>query len=548
MSQMDPTYQKLLEFRQRTDLKLKPLKHLKKTFTDFAGNERELTVRYYQVQGIIHLVSMKRFLLGDDTGLGKTLESIAALCYLWEVNPSLKAIILTTRSATSQWVREFAKFTTGVKVILSRGTPGQRKQAREMFEKATGPTALVMGYRSAVQDFRDMQNWKDYVLICDEATVFKNPQTQIHQVCRHFSSQAARVWGLTATLIKNNLMEGFGIMQGVVVPGLFQTGGKAMTKNQFMFYFCIVTMQQIFRTNKQIPVINGYTAERIDEFRKIIDPYYLGRPKHAVATELPAVVMREMEVDLTPLQEDKYTEAMEGLLELGEGENARVKETTKLTAINYCQEIVNHLGLIDIDGESPKLEALVDLLTEGDFADEKIIVYTRFKKLVDRIVPRLQKEGIKVVRITGDEDDQQREAAMVSFQNPNSDVRVVCLTAAGTESINLQAAKAIVCMDTPWSAGDFLQLIGRMIRIGSTHDRCYVIHLLAKLKSSAKPRTIDHEVMKILSRKMNLVEAVLGKRIKGVDDHIDVAADNEISELFTALRDAAQNAKKGGGA
>ena len=63
--------EKLMGIRTRTDLKLKPTPHLKTTFTDFSGNERDLSIRYYQVQGILHLIFMKRFLLGDDTGLGK---------------------------------------------------------------------------------------------------------------------------------------------------------------------------------------------------------------------------------------------------------------------------------------------------------------------------------------------------------------------------------------------------------------------------------------------------------------------------------------------
>ena len=58
---------KLKALRERKDLKLKPTPHLKTTFTDFSGNEQDLTIRYYQVQGILHLIFMKRFLLGDDT-------------------------------------------------------------------------------------------------------------------------------------------------------------------------------------------------------------------------------------------------------------------------------------------------------------------------------------------------------------------------------------------------------------------------------------------------------------------------------------------------
>jgi len=163
-------------------------------------------------------------------------------------------------------------------------------------------------------------------------------------------------------------------------------------------------------------------------------------------------------------------------------------------------------------------------------------VFTRFKRLVDILIARLRAEGINCVRITGDETSAERDTAMQEFQNPESKVRVVCITAAGSESINLQAAKALVCVDTPWSAGDFLQLIGRMIRIGSVHDRCHVIHLLARNRGGGKSATIDHHVMQTLRKKMNLIEAVLGKRLKGVGDEVMISAENEISDIFHDLR------------
>jgi len=170
-------------------------------------------------------------------------------------------------------------------------------------------------------------------------------------------------------------------------------------------------------------------------------------------------------------------------------------------------------------------------------SDEKIIVFSRFRRMIDIIMPHLAKNKIKAVRVTGSENEDQRNVAMNAFQDPKSDVRVICLTAAGTEAINLQAAKALICFDTPWSAGDFIQLVGRMIRIGSIHDTCYVMHLLTKRVSGKK--TIDHRVMEVLSKKMTLVEAVLGKRLKGVEDSVSVSVENEISDLYNFLREDA---------
>jgi SWI/SNF-related matrix-associated actin-dependent regulator 1 of chromatin subfamily A len=528
---------KLKQIRVRKDLKYPKVKYLKETYTDFAGEERPLVIRYYQVQGIMHLMLMKRFLLGDDTGTGKTLESIGALCVIWEKEPQWKVIVLTTKSATRQWADEFTKFTRGVRVLVCKGNPKQRDEARKMYLESKGPTVMIMGYRSACVDFTHMQNWKSHILITDEASAYKNPKTRVHQVCRHLGDNAERVWALTATMIKNHLMEGYGIFQ-VLIPGLF-----GLSEYQFKLYYAL-TQQRPIGHNKYITVIVGYLPQKIQEFKEIIDPYFLGRAKHDVASELPTLTSRTLEVDLTDDQEDKYFEALEGMLEMvKEGTNV-IQEVSKLTAIVYCQEIVGHLGMLGIDDtESPKIEALIELLTEGDFAEEKIIVFSRFEKMISFVMDRLRKEKIPAVRVTGKENEDQRRAAMKVFQDPNSDTRVICITTAGSEAINLQAAKALVCLDTPWSAGDFLQLVGRMIRIGSEHDKCYVIHMVAR-RSGSKPETVDHRIMEVLGKKMHLIEAVLGKRIKGDDDQITVPMDNDISDLFATLKN---DARKDGG-
>jgi SWI/SNF-related matrix-associated actin-dependent regulator 1 of chromatin subfamily A len=159
--------------------------------------------------------------------------------------------------------------------------------------------------------------------------------------------------------------------------------------------------------------------------------------------------------------------------------------------------------------------------------------------MISYVMARLKKEKINAVRVTGKENVDQRRAAMKAFQDPDSDVRAIGITTAGSEAINLQAAKALICIDTPWSAGEFLQLLGRMIRIGSKHDKVYVVHLTAR-RSGSKKETIDHRTLEVLGKKMNLVEAVLGKRIKGEGDDTAIKVENDISDLFSSLRNDAK--------
>ena len=526
-----PTYEKLKKIRERKDLKSRKPAYLRDKLILANGTEVDFNLRYYQVQGVLHLVAMNRFLLGDDTGLGKTAQSIASLCFVWEKKPETKVIILTNKSAVEQWVGEFEKFTTGITAFSCKGTPKKRAKARERFFNTEGPVAMVMGYRSAIGDFEHYQDLRDHIMVFDEATAFKNPSTQCHQVCAHLSKNASRSWALTATLIKNNLIEGWGIYK-VIVPNLFGN------KNNFLNHYCITRMQSLPGSRRQIPVIVGYRPKDIREFREKIDPYFLGRPKFEVASELPPLTKRVIKCGMSRIQQEKYKEALTGILGVGRGDEAEEKEVTKLTAVTYCQVIVNHPELIDVDGKSEKLDTLVELLNEGDFAGEKVIVFSRFRRMVDIIEKTLEKKKIKTCRITGAESEDGRAKSQKLFQNVDSGVDVILITSAAAEAVNLQAARAIVFYDTPWSAGDYLQLLGRMIRIGSTQDRCFAIHLVCR-------STIDVRVMQVLNTKMGLVESVLGKRIKGDEDNGSakqgelIETSSELNDLFDALTEDA---------
>jgi SNF2 family DNA or RNA helicase len=514
-------HERLKEVRQRQDLALPCPPNLRETFAKRDGSEAPLVLRPYQQQMVVHLMAMKRFVVGDDCGLGKTIESIAAMCQLWKRDPDIKVVVLTKKSSVPQWEAEFERFTSGVNVQVAIGTPKKRSKAHDTWEQSTGPTVLIQGYSSACNDFGTLQHWEGYTLILDEVTVVKTPTTRVHKICRHYGVQADRVWGLTATLIKNNLMEGYGIYK-VVVPDLFQ-----MSKNGFMNNYCITRMQRV-ANGRQVPMIVGYNARDIERFRDEIDHYYLGRPKHLVAKDLPVLTTKMVRVGLTKFQHEKYQEALSGLLELGDGDE---RETTQLTALIYCQEIVNHPALIEYpDYTSEKLDALMDMVTDGgDLHDEKVIVFTRFKEMVNTAMPVLERAKIKCVRVTGSENEAQRKAAMDAFQDPNDPTRVIFITMAGGDAINLQAAKALVFYDSPWSAGDYLQIVGRMIRIGSDHDTCYAIHLVCR-------DTIDERVQQVVRKKMGLIEQVLGERVKGkTAPDVIFKAGGAVRDIFDAM-------------
>ncbi len=529
---MDPKTEKavnaLKEIRERKEIKFKPSSLLRPSIIHY-GQEKPFQLRKYQIVGTLHLILMGRFLLGDDTGVGKTIQTISALCHLWETNPT-KVIIVTNKSLVGQWGSEFHKFVLDGKIetFLCSGTPAKRKKTYERFKAHEGPCALILGYATVRQDyFEHLADLKGFTLVLDECTNIKSIGSRISQICRLFSAQASRCWGLTATLIKRDLVDGWGIYS-VVYPGLFQE----KTEDAFMRNFCVTREVDTFVKNgKPIKkrIIVGYRKDQIERFKEIIGPFFLSRSKELeeVASELPNLTIKCIDLKMTEAQEAKYEEALNGLLTLGSGEE---KETTKLSRLAYCQQIVNHLELIECEGDSPKLDALIDLLTHGDLAGNKVVVFSRFRTMIDIIEKKLNDLKIKNVRITGDENEREREDAKALYSDPTSGFDVCLITEAAKEGANLQVSKALIFFDTPWTGGDFIQIIGRMVRMGALHQNVYAIHLVMQ-------STIDERTIEKLQTSMDIIQDVIGQRIttgEGGNDLL-LRKKSDLDDLITAM-------------
>lgn len=551
-------YEQLKKVRESKTVTLKTTPMLRSEFVGLDGQTHPLKIRYYQVQAIYHLLAMKRMVLGDATGVGKTLMVIAALCYTWEKEESNKVIVVCPKSALRQWASEIHKFSTGIQVYIVDGTPNERKQTYLEFATHEGPSkaVMVLGYAPLIRDWnagatqpllpngqvdpkgvvtpgtldRITSKIPALTIVFDEATAFKNDRTKTWQVCGELSARANRCYGLTATLLKNNLIEGFSIFK-VVYPQVFST------KTQFMKDYCVTQLQKV-AGGRKIPIVVGY--KNLGGFRAQIDPFFLGRPKHVISDELPKLITREVQVEMSAIEDAKYTEALSGMISLGDGEVRDYEEHKALVKLIYCQQTVDSLSLlrygegdlIDLDifseaaevtATGSKERALLDLLIE-EFDDEKVIVYCRFASLIPRLQELCKKVGIESVAVTGDVKDTTKNPARLkaqeAFQNLKSKVKVIFISDAGSEAINLQAASAMIFYNAPWSWGNYVQLLGRPIRIGSPHDKVVAVHLVAerpRLKAKER-KTIDHYTLEILQKKKDLIDKVLGEAAVGALD------------------------------
>jgi SNF2 family DNA or RNA helicase len=98
---------------------------------------------------------MERMILGDDTGLGKTLEILSAIGYIWLKEPEYVPIIITTKSALFQWGSEVRKFMHDMEAVTVSGEPFERHAIYEEFFWRHDPAKkrlLILTYDNVMRD------------------------------------------------------------------------------------------------------------------------------------------------------------------------------------------------------------------------------------------------------------------------------------------------------------------------------------------------------------------------------------------------------------
>ena len=640
-------------------LKLKPSPYLRDEYTDEYGDRRPVVLRNYQAQGIMNMLQMERMLLGDDTGLGKTLEVLSTIGYVWMKEPEYVPIIITTKSALFQWEGETKRFMQGMEAVTVHGKPVERHGIYEDFflrhdpekkrllilsydmimydmheavikEKAKAPrkgfakelenarsaqkaaltlfeaekekfethfrqspwtvhqyladfaakderpdpppgfsaedTKRLLAYcetrkaaAEAEQHVKTLRNEAappkvvpgiieymhqmhkahpnaKFFLVMDEMHKLKNHKSQFHEKVALLSKECQRVYGLTATPVKNRLMEFWSLFK-IIFPSLFPK------ISHFQDEFCHTRLQAI-GGGRNVLLVIGY--KNLEQFVLKIEPYYLSRKKHDVAKELPELISLEIECEMTELQEELYDLAETGLL--NKNDDPDVQNSELLSAMVMCQQATNSPELLEDEsgerykGPSAKIEALVELL-QSDAAEQKVIVFSKFEKMITLVEQALGVEKIRCVRITGKESDAKiRDKHRALFQDMNSGVNVILITTAGSESLNLHSAEHFALLDLPWSWGDYLQLIGRALRIGSLHKAVVAHHFLGKKREGKK--TIDHQVLKALRAKKRLADKVAGENLKGGLKFVESDAMKDVLAGMLSQHDQKPKSKK----
>lgn len=512
----------------------------------FDVNKNELTtepliIKEFQKQAIHHLIRMPRFILGDAVGLGKTLDAVVSFAWLKERNPNAKMVVITTKSTTYQWEDEVKKYTTLNPYVMTDNFMGKksseaRYEQMEKFLEGKKKDILIVKYDSMkgtrkkvetddgvkqeklseeIIKFTEIfkKHHENIVLVLDECHKFKSEWTQTRNLIWKLSFWPERVWALTATVIKNGMDEFYSIATAI---GIRPLGFMV----DFHRDFCRWREQHV-GGGRMKKVLMGY--ENVPQFIREMRPFFLGRSQRQVKEPLPKLSTVYHPIDLDAKQSKILTDELpNGTIILppilfkvaGEFREKERDPDNVMTQLSVQQLVTNHWCLLDRNNEkeyltrtlSPKEEALLDML-DGDYRGEKVVVYTKYRTWIDRL-QWLTENGHfterKFLRITGAENEKQRNDNKRKFQDPDSGYDLIVINAAGLEGINLQQAAHMIMLDVPWSWGDLIQLVGRMVRMASPHSACTLHVMVAK-------GTVDEYAIETLKGKKGVFEKILGE-------------------------------------
>ena len=428
----------------------------------------QASLRDYQEKGVRWLQMLHHYgfggILADDMGLGKTLQTIAFLTS--QVTEDSRVLILAPSGLIYNWADEFRKFAPQLDLAVVHGLKANREAIL-----SENHQIYVTSYATFRQDSELYQEMAFDFLFLDEAQVMKNAQTKIAQSLRQFVVPA--VFALSGTPIENHLGELWSIFQ-IVLPGLLPS------KKEFM----------------KLP------ADRVAQF---IKPFVMRRKKEEVLTELPDLIEVVYKNELEDQQKAIYLAQLQQMRDRlaqvtdQEFQRSRVEILSGLMRLRQICD-TPALFMDDYQGASGKLDSLRDLLLQVADGGHRVLIFSQFKGMLEKIEQELPDLGLTSFKITGSTPAQDRQEMTKIFNQGERDIFLISLKAGGV-GLNLTGADTVILVDLWWNPAVEAQAIGRAHRMGQER-KVEVYRLITR-------GTIEEKIQELQEQKKHLVSQVL---------------------------------------
>jgi SNF2 family DNA or RNA helicase len=489
-------------------------------------------------------------LLGDDMGCGKTIE---VLSYLSTLDNPYPAIIVCPNSVKIHWAVRMPDWLPEAEPFIVSGT------AREKYDNIAEASlsehaVLIVNYESMRMLSRlapygsvklkrckqcdpikgddikpaachvhpkPLNGFGFKTVILDEAHRIKSPESQqtraVWQICHE--GYVEHAWALTGTPIEKSIEDLWSIMHAVKPD-------EYPIKSKFISRYAITAWNAHGGTDTV-----GLHPQNADEFRAFFHPRYRRMIKDIVLPQLPSKVYTTRYVDMTATQARMYRELEDSLMcRTPEGKlliastalAARTRlaqlscATCKITNMEDAQDPTS--WNVELTEPSGKIDELVEIVKE--LGGQKAVVAAEHSKLIDLAEARLQSEGIRCLKITGDVSPYDRQRALEALKAGHIQI-LFFTTKAGGVGLDMSSASVLIWLQHPWSMIEYLQSVDRVRRIGSEiHSSIDIINIVTR-------GTIEEDKLERLGEKLERLDEITRDRKARLDAGIDDDYEND---------------------
>ena len=367
------------------------------------------SLRGYQAFGAKFALCQERAMLGDEMGLGKSVEALAAMCHL-HVEGHRHFLVVCPASVLVNWTHEIRRHSE----LRPYRLHGLDRQQNLQTWARTGGVAVTT--YDSLKSLPRPPGVNLGMLIVDEAHYAKNMSAERTKAVRNWAGTTNRVLFLTGTPMENRVDE-FRVLVSHLRPDL------------------------MLRINNVDGLIGA------GHFRTAVAPVYLRRNQSDVLEELPPRVETEDWVELKSRDLDAYRHAV---------------------AAGNFMAMRRAAYAAGRPADSAKLGRLVEIVEEAAANGRKAVVFSYFREVLDTIAAVLG--GQAFGPLTGSTSPIHRQSMIDQFSGHQGPAVLISQIQAGGVGVNIHAASVVILTEPQWKPTIEDQAIARCHRMGQVRS------------------------------------------------------------------------------
>ena len=430
---------------------------------------------------------IKGGLIADEMGLGKTIQIIGILIS----NKKKPNLLVLPRCLLEQW-NSIIKKTTNLQTLLFHG-----KNRNIPFEELNNLDIVITTYNQiqinkSKENFLHKINW--YRIIFDEAHHLRNSNTKIYEDTLSLKSKIR--WLLTGTPIQNSEKDFYNLCNQIKIP------------------------QQYYKNPNNL--------------YNIVNNFILKRTKSDIKLKLPKLTIKEIEVDWKTEEEKYLSQEIHSMLKFSNlNENniiigqefgnftlpiiIRAKQScistslfsSKIKEIKKNKEIMKSFPngnniLNKAENNSSKINKVIEIILERKDNNNKKIIFCNFRKEIDILKLKLEKENLKISIFDGRITPKDRE---IILNNIKIDILILQIQ-TGCEGLNLQNFNEIYFDSPHWNPGIEDQAIARCHRLGQQKDVIIFKFIMKNFDNENKYICIENYTKNIQEKKREFMKII----------------------------------------